>query len=178
LALVKLAAVFPVELLLHALVLHLHPPYLLAVAALSVTTTLLVIWVLEPSAMHLLRRWLHAPQLSAHAQLSTATALWRMRVTVEDRPGALEHVAHWLAGLGANILNISVHPLDLAARDELVVSAPDDVTEEQLVDAVTAAGGVDVTAWHTSALALVDAPTRALSLSARVAQRPKTWRTL
>jgi predicted amino acid-binding ACT domain protein len=172
LALVKLAAVFPVELALHALVLQQHPPYLLAVAVLSVSTTLLIIWVVEPSAMRMLRRWLHAPQLAAHTRLSTASALWRMRVTVEDRPGALEQVAHALAELRANVLDLQVHPLEDAVRDELIVAAPEDVTESELLDAVTAAGCSDASAWPTTALALIDGPTRALSLAARIAEQP------
>ena len=151
LALVKLAAVLPVELLLHALVMHLHPPYLVAVVALSVSTTLLVIWVVEPSAMRLWRTWLHAPALTAEARLTTATALWRVRVTV---------------------LDLRVHPLEHGVRDELIVSAPDHVTEQQLLDAVRAADGCDASAWPTTALALVDGPTRALTLAVRVAERP------
>lgn len=172
LALVKLAAVLPVELLLHALVMHLHPPYLVAVVALSVSTTLLVIWVVEPSAMRLLRTWLHAPELAAEESLTAATALWRVRVTVQDLPGALEQVAHALADLEVNVLDLQVHPLEHGVRDELIVSAPDHVTEQQLLDAVGAADGVDASAWPTTALALVDGPTRALTLAVRVAERP------
>ncbi len=40
--------------------------------------------VVEPSAMRMLCTLLHAPQLKAEARLTTATALWRMLVAVED----------------------------------------------------------------------------------------------
>jgi len=39
----KLASVFPVELLLHALVIHFHTSYALTVTVLAVSTTVLVI---------------------------------------------------------------------------------------------------------------------------------------
>jgi hypothetical protein len=45
LALAKLTAVFPIELLLHALVIYFHMSFALTVTLLAVTTTVLVIWV-------------------------------------------------------------------------------------------------------------------------------------
>src|SRR5450759_341247 len=74
LTLAKLTAVFPVELFLHAL---------------AITTTVLVIWVVEPSAIRLLTRWLHAPAVHAQERLHEAESLWRIRVTLEDEPGSL-----------------------------------------------------------------------------------------
>jgi hypothetical protein len=47
--------------------------------------------------MRMLCTWLLAPQLRAEARLTTATALWRMLVAVEDRLGACEQVAQALA---------------------------------------------------------------------------------
>ena len=93
LALAKLTAVFPIELALHLLVLWLHPPLLATAALLAVTTTALVIWVVEPSAMRLLARWLNAPAARAQDHLLRAESLWRVRVTLRDTPGELEAVA-------------------------------------------------------------------------------------
>jgi hypothetical protein len=172
LTLTKLAAVFPVELLLHALVVHYHLPYALTVAFLTVTTTVLVIWVVEPSAMRLLRSWLHAPEIRAQERLTEAAALWRIRVTVGDGPGALEGITHGLAGLNASILGLHLHPLEHGSRDEFVVSAPEDVRADDLVAAVEEAGGSETHVWPTSALALVDGQTKALNLAARVTANP------
>ena len=47
----KLLAIFPVEFALHAIVLALHPSYLIAVSVLVVVTTALVIWITNPGAV-------------------------------------------------------------------------------------------------------------------------------
>jgi hypothetical protein len=170
----KLAAILPVELALHAAVLALHPPYLAAVALLAVTTTALVIWVVEPSAMRLLRRWLHAPghhlRRRTRDELAQAPSLWRIRVTLDDRAGELERLTHRLAELDANILGLHVHPVDGGVRDELVVSTPDTIGPDDLLLAI--ADGRDVQVWPTTALALVDGQTQALNLAARVVADP------
>ena len=172
LALAKLIAVFPAELLLHALVIHYHLSYAMTVAVLALATTVLVIWVVEPSAMRVLRGWLHAPTLGVHRRLGEAPALWRMRVTLDDEPGALERLTHQLAGLDVNILSLHVHPLDQGVRDELVVAAPEHVHAADLVALARAGGATNVHAWSTTALALVDGQTKALTLAARVSENP------
>ncbi|WP_432950399.1 amino acid-binding protein [Kribbella sp. CA-253562] len=176
LSLAKLAAVLPVELALHALVLALHPPYLVAVGLLAVTTTALVIWVVEPSAMRLLRGWLHAPaqrtRRATHETIERAPSLWRIRVTLDDEAGQLDRLTGQLAELDVNILDLSVHPLADGVRDELVVCTPDTLAAGDLLGAVEAAGGRDAQLWPTTALALVDGQTEALHLAARVVADP------
>jgi hypothetical protein len=172
-ALAKLVAAFPIELALHALVLWLHPPLLVAVLALAVTTTVLVIWVVEPSTMRLLASWLHAPALRAQAQLHDAESLWRVRVTLRDEPGALGSLTHELAALGASVLDLSVHPLAHGVRDEIVVSAPPGLTDTDLERAAAAGGGTDIRLWPTTAMSLVDGTTKALSLASHVALVPE-----
>ena len=169
LTLAKLLAIFPVEFALHAVVLWLHPAFLIAVSVLVTVTTALVIWVIEPSTMRLLRSWLHAPRTRPVSGLG---ALWRIRVTLDDRAGALERLTHQLADLDANILGLHVHPLDNGVRDELVVSTPDPIDAGLLLAAIETAGGRDVHVWPTTTLALVDGQTKALSLSARVVSDP------
>jgi hypothetical protein len=169
LTLAKLVAIFPVEFLLHAVVLALHPPYVVAVSVLVIVTTALVIWVIEPSTMHLLRSWLHAPPPRPAPGFD---ALWRIRATLDDRAGALGRLTHELADLDANILGLHVHPLDTGVRDELVVATPEGVGPELLLAAIEAAGGRDTHVWPTTTLALVDGQTKALSLSARVVSDP------
>jgi hypothetical protein len=165
----KLLAIFPVEFALHAIVLALHPSYLMGVSVLVVVTTALAIWVIEPSTMRLLRSWLHAPRTRPAAGLG---ALWRIRVTLDDRTGALERLTHHLTDLDANILGLHIHPLDDGVRDELVISTPDPIDADSLLTAIEAAGGRDAHAWPTTTLALVDGQTKALSLSARVVGDP------
>ena len=172
-ALAKLVAAFPLELALHALVLWLHPPLLVAVLALAVTTTVLVIWVVEPSTMRLLASWLHAPALRAQAQLHDAESLWRMRVTLRDEPGALRSLTHELAELGASVLDLSVHPLASGVRDEIVVSAPQGVTDTDLARAAARGGASEIRLWPTTAMTLVDGTTKALSLASHVALAPE-----
>lgn len=172
LTLAKLGAVFPVEFLLHAVVIHYHLSYVVTVTLLTVTTTILVIWVVEPSAMRLLRVWLHAPAVRARGNLNEAAALWRIRVTVDDKPGALEILTHNLARLDANILSLHVHPLDRRSLDELVVATPEHVHAKDLIDGIEAGGGMEPHVWPTSALALVDGQTKALTLAARVTTNP------
>jgi hypothetical protein len=172
LALAKLAAVFPVELLLHALVIYYHLSFVLTVTLLAVSTTVLVIWVVEPSAMHLLARWLHAPALHARKRLHGAESLWRVRVTRDDQPGSLG-ITPELAAVQAIILDRQVHPVAEGAPDEIVVGAAEHVREEDLLCAIERGGGVDVDLWQTTALALVDGQTKALTLAARVALAPE-----
>jgi hypothetical protein len=134
-----------------------------------VTTTVLVIWVVEPSAMRFLRSWLHAPSAP---QSTGVDGLWRIRVTLPDSVGSLERLAHGLAAVDANILGLHVHTIEDGVRDELVVSAPDSVRSGVLSTVVEAAGGSDVQVWPTTALALIDGQTKALSLAARVVSDP------
>jgi hypothetical protein len=173
LALAKLAAVFPVELLLHALFIDNRLSFVLTVTLLTVSTTVLVIWVVEPSAMRLLARWLHAPSLHARKRLHGAESLWRVRVTRHDRSGSLAAITPELAAVQAVILDRQVHPTAEGAPDEFVVGAAEHVREEDLVGAIERGGGVDVDLWQTTALAMVDGQTKVLTLAARVAATPE-----
>ncbi len=174
LAMAKLLAVFPVEVGLHALVLAAHPPFLVSVLTLALSTTVLVIWVVEPSAMRLLARWLHAPALRERRDLHAAESLWRVRMTLRDEPGALERVTRELAALEVSILTLHIHPLEQRVLDELVVGADSGVRRSDLVDAVCRGGGDQVRVWPTTPMSLVDGQTRALDLAAKVAQHPET----
>lgn len=173
LTLAKLTAVFPVELFLHALVIHFHTSYPLTVTVLAITTTVLVIWVVEPSAMRLLTRWLHAPAVHARERLHEAESLWRIRVTLDDEPGSLEAITHEMAALRATILDLQVYPPVDGARDAIVVGAAEHLREEDLFRAIQRGGGVDIHVWQTTVLALVDGQTKALTLAARVAVNPE-----
>lgn len=162
----------PIELLVHAAVVNADLPYLLKVAVLTVTATILVIWVAEPSASRLLRSWLHAPALHRRRRLESAPALWRARITLQDEPGALERITRHLARLSINILSIHVHPVDDGVLDEFVLSTPGSLSEHELIDALESAGARSARVRPTTVLALEDGQTKALSLAARVAGNP------
>ena len=172
LTLANVAVMLPIELLVHALVVDTQLSYLAKVLVLTVTATVLVIWVAEPSAARVLRGWLHAPALRHRRRLTGAPALWRARTVLQDEPGALQKVTKALARLETNILSIHVHPVAGGVLDEFVLSTPGDVDEYQLLEALHLAGGTHSHVWPTTALAMADGQTKALSLAARIADAP------
>jgi hypothetical protein len=168
----NVAVMLPIELLVHALVVQTHLPYVAKVLVLTLTATVLVIWVAEPSAARILRRWLHAPALRHRRRLGTAPALWRARTVLRDEPGSLKRITRSLALLDTNILGIHVHPLRGGVMDEFVLSSPGGVSERQLLEALADGGGRSPQVWPTTALAMADGQTKALSLAARIAASP------
>lgn len=169
----NVAAMLPIELLVHAAVLQADLPYLSKVLLLTVTATVLVIWVAEPSARRLLHSWLHGPALRQRSMLAGSGTLWRARVVLVDTPGALEDLAHALARSRANILSITSQPVPGGVMDELVVSGPPGLREHDVAEALADGGAGSVLVWPTTALALADGQTKALALGARVAANPQ-----
>src|SRR5690349_5446163 len=172
LTLANVAVMLPIELLVHAVVVETHLPYVAKVLVLTLTATVLVIWVAEPSAARMLRGWLHAPALRHRKRLTTAPALWRARTVLQDQPGALQGITAALARLDTNILSIHVHPVAGGVLDEFVLSAPGNLGERELMDALRDGGGRNPHIWRTTALAMADGQTKALSLAARIAGNP------
>jgi hypothetical protein len=172
LTLANIAVMLPIELLVHAAVVETHLPYVAKVLVLTLTATILVIWVAEPSAARMLRRWLHAPALRHRSRLVAAPALWRARTVLKDRPGSLQKITQSLARLDTNILSIHVHPVADGVLDEFVLSAPGELREGELLRALRDGGGKDPHVWPTTALAMADGQTGALSLAARIAANP------
>jgi hypothetical protein len=168
----NVAVMLPIELLVHALVVGTDLPYLAKVLVLTLTATVLVIWVAEPSAARVLRGWLHAPALRHRRQLGKAPSLWRARTVLQDQPGSLQKITRALARLDTNILSIHVHPVPGGVLDEFVLSAPGDLGERRLLEALHDGGGSRSHVWPTTALAMADGQTKALSLAARIADAP------
>jgi hypothetical protein len=169
LTLANIAVMLPIELLVHAAVVETHLPYIAKVLVLTLTATILVIWVADPSAARMLRRWLHAPALRHRSRLVAAPALWRARTVVRDRPGSLQTITQELGRLDTNILSIHVHHVASGVLDEFVLSAPAGLGEGQLLRALRDGGGAEPHVWPTTALAMADGQTGALSLAARIA---------
>ncbi|MEC5198553.1 hypothetical protein RCH21_000777 [Arthrobacter sp. PL16] len=172
LTLANVAVMLPIELAVHAVVVQTHLSYPLKVLLLALTATALVIWVAEPSVMRFLRTWLHAPALKQRGRLDAAADLWRARVRVDDTPGALERISHQLARRGVNIMSLHIHPGSGASIDEFVLAAPTGIGEQDLVRALLLGGGASAQVWPSTALALADGQTKALSLACHVVQDP------
>ncbi len=99
-------------------------------------------------------------------------ALWRIRATVDDRPGYLSVLTASLALKSVNILAVQVHTTEGGAVDDFLVDAPDTMTESGLLAAVTKGRGRDVFVARAEAQGLADQPTRALAMAGRLVHEP------
>jgi UTP:GlnB (protein PII) uridylyltransferase len=156
----------------HFLVLQTHLPLIAKVFVLAVTATILVVWVAEPSVRKALSTWLHRHELNKRSALDASPALWRVRVTLVDRPGSLRRLTGGLSRLGLNIVSLHVHPLPDGVLDELILSAPDGVDEDRIREVLHESGGRHVSVAPSTPVAAIDNQTRALSIAAQVARDP------
>lgn len=97
------------------------------------------------------------------------SALWRMRTTVVDEPGALAALCTTLARHEVDILALQTHPLGETTVDEFLLRVPGDLGGPELVAAVTASGGADTWLERADTHDLVDTPTRVLGMATRTA---------
>lgn len=93
---------------------------------------------------------------------------WRLRVALTDRPGTLARLAASLAGMGCNILALTVLPVPDGVVDDLIVSTPDDVRPADLVTLVRSVGGRCAGITQAQLTDLTDAPTAALRVAAKL----------
>ncbi|MEU4763078.1 GNAT family N-acetyltransferase [Actinosynnema sp. NPDC023794] len=98
--------------------------------------------------------------------MDTTPKTWRLRVELDDSPGALARVTVRLAHQDCNVLALSVIPVPGGVLDELVVQAAPGLLPADLVDAVRAEGGRCVGITAADLRDLVDAPTAALRAAA------------
>ncbi|MFI5485060.1 GNAT family N-acetyltransferase [Micromonospora echinaurantiaca] len=98
--------------------------------------------------------------------------LWRIRATVDDRPGYLSVLTASLALRGVNILTVQVHTTERGAVDDFLVDAPDTLGEADLVAAVERGRGRDCWVARSEARGLADQPTRVLGLANRLVRDP------
>jgi GNAT superfamily N-acetyltransferase len=101
-------------------------------------------------------------------------ALWRIRATVDDRPGFLSVLTASLALRSVNILAVQVHTTEAGAVDDFLVDAPDALREPDLLAAITRGRGRDAYVTRAEAQGLADQPTRALALAGRLVHEPDT----
>lgn len=99
-------------------------------------------------------------------------AFWRIRATVDDRPGFLSVLTASLALRSVNILSVQVHATEAGAVDDFLVDAPDALSEADLLAAVIKGRGRDAWVGRTDVRGLVDAQTQLLGLAARLVADP------
>src|SRR3954451_15784005 len=99
-------------------------------------------------------------------------ALWRIRATVDDRPGYLSVLTASLALGAVNILAVQVHTTEAGAVDDFLVDAPDALAAADLVAAVERGRGRDCWVARSEARGLADQPTRVLGLANRLVRDP------
>jgi GNAT superfamily N-acetyltransferase len=99
-------------------------------------------------------------------------ALWRVRATVDDRPGYLSVLTASLALRSVNILAVGVHTTEAGAVDDFLIDAPDALSEADLLTAVIRGRGRDPFIARAEAQGLADQPTRALALAGRLVNDP------
>ncbi|WDZ87680.1 GNAT family N-acetyltransferase [Micromonospora cathayae] len=98
--------------------------------------------------------------------------LWRIRATVDDRPGYLSVLTASLALRGVNILAVQVHTTEAGAVDDFLVDAPDALDETDLLAAVEKGRGRDCWVERSEVRGLADQPTRVLGLASRLVRDP------
>src|ERR1700748_1107975 len=99
-------------------------------------------------------------------------ALWRIRATVDDRPGYLSVLTASLALRSVNILAVQVHTTEAGAVDDFLVDAPDGLSEADLMAAITRGRGRDAFVARAEGQGLADQPTRSLALAGRLVHDP------
>ncbi|MCE6993901.1 GNAT family N-acetyltransferase [Saccharothrix sp. S26] len=104
--------------------------------------------------------------------MDTTPKTWRLRVELDDSPGALARVTIRLADQDCNVLALSVIPVPGGVLDELVVQAAPGLLPADLVAAVRAEGGRCVGITAADLRDLVDAPTAALRAAALASHDP------
>ncbi|WP_447009361.1 GNAT family N-acetyltransferase [Saccharothrix hoggarensis] len=104
--------------------------------------------------------------------MDTTPKTWRLRVELDDSPGALARMTIRLAERDCNVLALSVIPVPGGVLDELVVRAAPGLLPADLVAAVRAEGGRCVGITAADVRDLVDAPTAALRAAATALRDP------
>ena len=101
--------------------------------------------------------------------------LWRVRTTLDDRPGALAVLTTACGSAGVNILGLQVFPGLDRVTDELVLRAPDDWDLARLAELVERAGGTRVSVLPCTEAALSDQPTRYVLAARSILSEPASF---
>lgn len=101
--------------------------------------------------------------------------LWRVRMTLPDRPGALAVLAQNCGVAGVNILGLQIFPGVVSVTDELVLRVPDDWGSAEITKIIERSGGQSVVSAPCSEAALSDQPTRYVQAARSILARPASF---
>lgn len=101
--------------------------------------------------------------------------LWRVRTTLDDRPGALAELTTACGSAGVNILGLQVFPGVDRVTDELVLRTPDGWGLARLADLVERSGGTRVSVLPCTDASLADQPTRYVLAARSILAEPATF---
>ncbi|MCG8919943.1 GNAT family N-acetyltransferase [Actinokineospora sp. PR83] len=99
---------------------------------------------------------------------------WRLRVRLDDRPGALARMTTRLAARDCNVLGLSVLPVPGGVVDEIVVSTPPGTAPSRLIDEIRAEGGRCVGITRADMHQVVDRTTAALRAAGAALRDPSS----
>ncbi|NIJ11200.1 GNAT superfamily N-acetyltransferase [Saccharomonospora amisosensis] len=100
------------------------------------------------------------------------TVTWRLRIRMEDHPGALARVAIRLADLECNILGFSVLPVPGGVLDEIVIRPAAGLTKAHVARAIREEGCEWLGITDAAVEELVDVSTASLATASRVIGDP------
>ncbi len=115
-----------------------------------------------------------SPSPTTTEQIADATTLWRVRVVLPDRPGALARLAQTCGSRGVNILGMEVLPDIGVVTDELILAVPSGWGVAEVVDLVEDAGGRPNLVGLAPTSALADQVVRHLDGIRSLGERPLT----
>ena len=98
--------------------------------------------------------------------------LWRVRLTLPDRPGALATLASECGAAGVNILGLQVFPGIDTVTDELVLEVPGGWDVDDIASLVERAGAHAVVSHPCTEAALVDQPARYVAAARTILAQP------
>lgn len=107
-------------------------------------------------------------------EVDQATATWRLRVRMDDRPGTLARVAIRLADLECNILGLAVLPIPDGVLDEIVIRPAVGLTRAHVVRAIEDEDCECLGITDADMRELVDSSAASLAAAGRVVAAPDT----
>lgn len=101
--------------------------------------------------------------------------LWRVRMTLPDRPGALAVLAANCGNAGVNILGLQIFPGIDAVTDELVLRCPDGWGLPEIAELIEQSGGESVSGARCAEEVLIDQPARYVQAARTVLAQPAAF---
>lgn len=103
------------------------------------------------------------------------TMLWRVRMTLSDRPGSLAVLARNCGDAGVNILGLQIFPGIESVTDELVLRCPDGWGMAEIAEIIESSGGRSVSGARCTEAALVDQPSRYVQAARTILAQPASF---